>query len=122
MNEKPFEFWRMRRGGSFTITRANLPGIFRQVVSPARLIAGKRSETTLREIVQAKQIGIEKINAERIVLTRHSIPFNAAAIFCICEVWNRFKDWRYTDTSIITMKQACRDRNTQDSRRIPASR
>jgi len=84
-NEKQFEFWRMRRSGSSNITIANLLGISRQAVSRALLVMDEKIETTLRDMAQANQIEIGKINAERGVLIGRSIPFNAAAIIFVSE-------------------------------------
>jgi predicted transcriptional regulator len=84
-NEKQFEFWMMRRNGSSNITIANLLGISRQAVSRALLIMDGKIETTLREMAQANQIAIEKINAERGVLIGRSIPLQAAAIIFVSE-------------------------------------
>ena len=61
-NDKQFEFWKMRRSGMPNITIANLLGISRQAVSRALLLMDERIESTLREMAQANQIAIEKIN------------------------------------------------------------
>jgi hypothetical protein len=84
-NEKQFEFWRMRRNGSSNITIATLLGISRQAVSRALLVMDVKIEATLRDMAQANQIAIEKINTERGVLIGRSIPFNAAAIIFVSE-------------------------------------
>ena len=84
-NDKQFGFWKMRRNGSSNITIANLLGISRQAVSRALLVMDEKIESTLREMAQANQIAIEKINAERGVLIGRSIPFNAAAIIFVSE-------------------------------------
>jgi hypothetical protein len=84
-NDKQFGFWKMRRNGSSNITIANLLGISRQAVSRALLVMDVKIESTLREMAQANQIAIEKINAERGVLLGRSIPFQAAAIIFVSE-------------------------------------
>jgi len=84
-NDKQFEFWKMRRGGMPNITIANLLGISRQAVSRALLLMDERIESTLREMAQANQIAIEKINAERGVLIGRSVPFQTAAIIFVSE-------------------------------------
>jgi predicted transcriptional regulator len=84
-NDKQFGFWKMRRNGSSNITIANLLGISRQAVSRALLVMDGKIESTLREMAQANQIAIEKINAERGVLIGRSIPFQAAAIIFVSE-------------------------------------
>ena len=75
----------MRRNGSSNITIANLLGISRQAVSRALLVMDEKIETTLREMAQANQIAIEKVNAERGVLIGWSIPFQTAAIIFVSE-------------------------------------
>ena len=85
MNEKQFEFWRMRRNGSSNITIANLLGISRQAVSRALLVMDEKIGSTLREMAQANQIAIETVNAERGILIGRSIPFQAAAIIFVSE-------------------------------------
>jgi len=84
-NDKQFGFWKMRRNGSSNITIANLLGISRQAVSRALLVMDEKIESTLREMAQANQIAIEKINAERGVLIGRSVPFQAAAIIFVSE-------------------------------------
>ena len=64
-NEKQFGFWKMRRSGSSNITIANLLGISRQAVSKALLVMDEKIESILRDMANANQIAIEKINAER---------------------------------------------------------
>jgi transcriptional regulator len=84
-NDKQFGFWKMQRSGMPNITIANLLGISRQAVSRALLLMDERIEATLREMAQANQIAIEKINAERGILIGRSIPFQAAAIIFVSE-------------------------------------
>ena len=85
MDEKQFVFWKMRRSGTPNITIANRLGISRQAVSKALLGMDEKIESTLREMAQANQIMIEKINAERGVLVGRSIPFKTAAIIFVSE-------------------------------------
>jgi DNA-binding CsgD family transcriptional regulator len=84
-SDKQFEFWKMRRSGMPNITIANLLGISRQAVSRALLVMDERVESALREMAQANQIAIGKINAERGVLLGRSIPFRTAAIIFVSE-------------------------------------
>ncbi|HUU74596.1 MAG TPA: hypothetical protein VMW63_00735 [Methanoregulaceae archaeon] len=84
-NEKQFVFWKMRRSGMPNITIANLLGISRQAVSRALLLMDERIESTLREMAQANQIAVERMNAERGILIGRSIPFQAAAIIFVSE-------------------------------------
>ena len=83
--DKQFGFWKMRRSGSSNITIANLLGISRQAVSRALLVMDEKIESTLREMAQANQIAIDKVNAERGVLIGRSIPFRTAAIIFVSE-------------------------------------
>jgi len=83
--DKQFGFWKMRRSGSSNITIAKLLGISRQAVSRALLLIDEKIESTLREMAQANQIAIEKVNAERGVLIGRSVPFQTAAIIFVSE-------------------------------------
>jgi predicted transcriptional regulator len=85
MDDKQFAFWKMRRNGSSNITIANLLGISRQAVSKALLLMDGKIESTLREMAQANQIAVEKINAERGILIGRSVPFQAPAIIFVSE-------------------------------------
>jgi hypothetical protein len=85
MNDKQFGFWKMRRSGTPNITIANMVGISRQAVSKALLIMDEKINSALREMAQANQIAIERINAERGVLLGRSIPFQTAAIIFVSE-------------------------------------
>ena len=84
-NDKQFGFWALRRGGISNIGIANRFGISRQAVSRALLLMDDRIGTTLREMAQANQISVEKINAERGILLGRSIPFQTAAIIFVSE-------------------------------------
>jgi hypothetical protein len=83
--DKQFGFWKMRRNGSSNITIANLLGISRQAVSRALLVMDEKIESTLREMAQANQIAIDRVNAERGVLIGRSIPFRTAVIIFVSE-------------------------------------
>ena len=85
MNDKQFAFWKMRRSGTPNITIANLLGISRQAVSRAILVMNEKIESALREMAQANQIAIEKINEERGILLGRSFPFQTAAIVFVSE-------------------------------------
>lgn len=85
MNDKQFAFWKKRRSGTPDITIANLLGISRQAVSKALLVMDGKIESALREMAQANQIAIEKINPERGILLGRSIPFLTAAIVFVSE-------------------------------------
>jgi len=83
--DKQFGFWKMRRSGSSNITIAKLLGISRQAVSRALLLIDEKIECTLREMAQANQIAIEKVNAERGILIGRSVPYQTAAIIFVSE-------------------------------------
>lgn len=84
-NDKQFGFWALRRSGESNIAIATRYGISRQAVSRALLLMDSRIGETLREMAQANQIAVEKINAERGVLLGRSIPFQTAAIIFVSE-------------------------------------
>ncbi len=84
-NDKQFGFWTMRRSGVPNITIANQLGISRQAVSRALLLMDEKVETALREMANANQIAIEKINTERGILLGRSIPFQSQAIIFVSE-------------------------------------
>jgi hypothetical protein len=85
LDEKQFAFWKMRRNGTPNITIANLLGITRQAVSKALLAMDGKIDSALREMAQANQIVINKINPERGVLVGRSVPFKTAAIIFVSE-------------------------------------
>jgi hypothetical protein len=84
-NDKQFGFWAMRRSGVPNIAIANRLGISRQAVSRALLLMDEKIETTLREMANANQIAIDKINTERGILVGRSIPFQTAAVIFVSE-------------------------------------
>ena len=84
-NNKQFGFWRMRRSGVPNISIATQLGISRQAVSRALLVMDEKIEMTLREMADANQIAVEKINAERGILIGRSIPFQTAAVIFVSE-------------------------------------
>ncbi|CAG1001814.1 hypothetical protein METP3_03375 [Methanosarcinales archaeon] len=83
LNDKQFEFWRLRRSGILSIDIARLFKISKQAVSKALLTMDERIEITLLEMARANQIEVEKINMERGILFGHSVPFNASAIIFV---------------------------------------
>ena len=83
LNDKQFEFWRLRRSGILSIDIARLFNISKQAVSKALLTMDERIEKTLIEMARANQIEVEKINMERGILFGHSVPFNASAIIFV---------------------------------------
>ncbi len=84
-NEKQFGFWKMRRSGTPNITIANLLGISRQAVSKALLVMDDKIEAALREMANANQIAIGKINAEQGILLGRSVPFQTPAIIFVSD-------------------------------------
>ena len=84
-DDKQFGFWALHRNGVSNIGIANRFGISRQAVSRALLLMDEKIESTLREMADANQISIEKINAERGILIGRSIPFQTAAIIFVSE-------------------------------------
>ncbi len=83
LNDKQFEFWRLRRSGILSIDIARLFNISKQAVSKALLTMDERIENTLLEMAHANQIEVEKINLGRGILFGHSAPFNSSAIIFV---------------------------------------
>jgi hypothetical protein len=83
LNDKQFEFWRLRRSGILCIDIAHLFNISKQAVSKALLTMDERIENTLLEMARANQIGVEKISLGRGILFGHSAPFNTSAIIFV---------------------------------------
>ncbi len=83
VNDKQFEFWRLRRSGLPNINIARSFNISRQAVSRALLTMDERIEKTLLEMARANQIEVGKVNAERGILFGHSVPFNVRAIIFV---------------------------------------
>jgi hypothetical protein len=83
LNDKQFEFWRLRRSGILSIDIARLFNISKQAVSKALLTMDERIENTLLEMARANQIEVEKVNLGRGILFGHSVPFNTSAIIFV---------------------------------------
>ncbi|MFZ3060334.1 MAG: hypothetical protein WA102_11450 [Candidatus Methanoperedens sp.] len=83
LNDKQFEFWRLRRSGLPNMNIARSFKISKQAVSKALITMDDRIEKTLLEMARANQIEVEKINTERGILFGHSAPFNASAIIFV---------------------------------------
>ncbi len=83
LNDKQFEFWRLRRSGLPNMNIARLFDISKQAVSKALLTMDERIENTLLEMARANQIEVEKVNLERGILFGHSAPFNTSAIIFV---------------------------------------
>ncbi len=83
LNEKQFEFWKLRRSGILSIDISRLFNISKQAVSKALLTMDERIEQTLLEMARANQIEVEKINLARGILFGHSAPFNSSAIIFV---------------------------------------
>lgn len=83
LNDKQFEFWRLRRNGLPNINIARLFDISKQAVSRALITMDERIENTLVEMARSNQIEVERVNSERGILFGHSVPFNASAIIFV---------------------------------------
>ena len=83
LNDKQFEFWRLKRNGFLNINIARLFNISKQAVSRALRTMDERIEKTLLEMAHSNQIEVEKVNSERGILFGHSVPFNASAIIFV---------------------------------------
>ncbi len=83
LNDKQFEFWKLRRSGLPNINIARLFNISKQAVSRALITMDERIEKTLLEMARANQIEVGKVNSERGILFGRSVPFNVNAIIFI---------------------------------------
>lgn len=83
LNDKQFEFWRLRRNGLLNSNIARSFNISKQAVSRALITMDKRIEKTLFEMARVNQIEVEKVNSERSILFGHSVPFKASAIIFV---------------------------------------
>ncbi|MBU3966167.1 MAG: hypothetical protein KKG76_02155 [Euryarchaeota archaeon] len=96
VNDKQFEFWKLRRGGLPNINIARSFNISKQAVSMALITMEERIENTLLEMASANQIEVVKINAKRGILFGNSVPFNTGAIIFVSakhgmQVWYKHK-------------------------------
>ena len=83
LNDKQFEFWKLKRSGILSINIARLFDISKQAVSRALINMDERIEKTLLEMAHSNQIEVERVNSERGILFGHSVPFNASAIIFV---------------------------------------
>jgi len=83
INEKQFEFWKLRRARIPNTTIATNFGIARQAVSKALLKIDGKIETTLCEMAKANKIAIMKINPQLGVLLGRSVPLGVDAIIFV---------------------------------------
>jgi len=83
INEKQFEFWKLRRARIPNITIATNFGISRQAVSKALIKIDGKIETTLSEMAKANKIAIMKINPQLGVLLGRSVPLGVDAIIFV---------------------------------------
>lgn len=85
LDDKQFEFWRLRRSGLPNINIARLFKISKQAVSKALITMDGRIEKTLLEMARANQIEAEKVNSKRGILFGRSVPLNVNAIIFVSE-------------------------------------
>ncbi len=83
INDRQFEFWRLRRSGLPNINIARLFNISKQAVSRALIAMDERIEKTLLEMARANQIEVERVNPKRGILFGRSVPFNVNAIIFV---------------------------------------
>ena len=83
LNDKQFEFWKLKRSGILSIDIARLFDISKQAVSRALINMDERIEKTLLEMASANQIEVERVNPERGILFGHSAPFDANTIIFV---------------------------------------
>jgi hypothetical protein len=83
LNDKQFEFWKLKRSGILGIDIARLFDISKQAVSRALITMDERIEKTLLEMARANQIEVERVNSGRGILFGNSVPFNTSAIIFV---------------------------------------
>ncbi len=83
VNDRQFEFWKLRRDGLPSINIARLFNISKQAVSRALITMEERIGNTLLEMAHANQIEVEKVIPKRGILFGHSVPFDARAIIFV---------------------------------------
>src|SRR5665811_65790 len=83
LNDKQFEFWKLKRSGILSIDIARLFDISKQAVSKALINMDERIEMSLLEMASANQIEVEKVSSERGILFGHSVPFNVNALIFV---------------------------------------
>lgn len=83
INEKQFEFWKLRRARIPNVSIATNFGISRQAVSKAIISMDRKVETALCEMAAANRINIIKSNPQLGVLFGRSVPFGVDAIIFV---------------------------------------
>lgn len=83
INEKQFEFWKLRRSKMPNISIAINFGISRQAVSKAIISMDRKVETAMCEMAAANRINILKRNPQLGVLFGRSVPFGVDAIIFV---------------------------------------
>jgi len=83
LNDKQFEFWKLKRSGILSIDIARLFNISKQAVSKALITMDERIEKTLLEMARANQIEVERVNSGRGILFGNSVPFKTSAIIFV---------------------------------------
>jgi hypothetical protein len=80
LNDRQFEFWKLRRNGVANIHISDRFHISRQAVSKALLTMDRKVEETLLEMARANQIEVERMNAGKGILTGRSVPLRVDAM------------------------------------------
>jgi hypothetical protein len=94
LNERQFEFWRMRRDGMAGVEIAKSFSISRQSVSKALQGMDSKVSRVLLEMARSNRIEVTKVNFERGILFGRSVQLNADAIIFVSarhgvQVWYR---------------------------------
>ncbi|MEA3281174.1 MAG: hypothetical protein U9Q68_01220 [Euryarchaeota archaeon] len=110
LNERQFEFWRMRRGGMAGVEIAKSFSISRQSVSKALQGMDSKISRVLLEMARSNRIEVTKVNFERGVLFGRSVQLNADAIIFVSarhgvQVWYRHEG----DCDICSRFDECRE-------------
>ncbi len=83
LNERQFEFWRMRRDGMAGVEIAKSFSISRQSVSKALQGMDSKVSRVLLEMARSNRIEVTKVNFERGVLFGRSVQLNVDAIIFV---------------------------------------
>ncbi|HIE31477.1 MAG TPA: hypothetical protein EYP67_03730 [Methanosarcinales archaeon] len=110
LNERQFEFWRMRRDGMAGAEIARSFSVSRQSVSKALQGMDSKISRVLMEMARSNQIEIRKVSFERGVLFGRSVQLNTDAIIFVSakhgvQVWY----WHDGDCSGCSRSHECRE-------------
>ena len=126
INERQFEFWKMRRNGMANVEIAKKSNISRQAVSKALQGIDSKISKVLLDMARANHIEIKKVNPERGILFGYLPQLKTDVIVFVsskhgvqvwyshkgdCDSCNRYKDcmellWDYAEEIGIKLKES----------------